>query len=318
MSLDQAVRLYEDFRGFSPRKFVTYDLPDHEQFGADIGTLDLVGYTTKRDGAPSKYVHEFDKNSAPRIAASADGKQLYVVGGNYEFTEEGITDMGLPLVVANPRKRKKGKSMAKKSKRRAAKRAAPAKTIIVHENPRRRKRAKKAATKIIYRSKNPSRRGGKMGLGISSVLIPAAIETGGAIGVSMATAMTAKMLNKPALATGPMGAGLKVAFGLAAGLGISMLDKKAGESVLRGALVIAGTDLLKAQLQSVVAMNGFVGNPGLNGFVGNPGLGAYQQADDGTWYQVVDEANMGAYTASTVAPDQDGPWNNGLQQWVNN
>jgi hypothetical protein len=57
-----------------------------------IGELDLVGYRTKRDGRTERYGHHFRKSSRPLLAVSSDGKQLHIVGGQYEFTEAGIED----------------------------------------------------------------------------------------------------------------------------------------------------------------------------------------------------------------------------------
>lgn len=322
MSLDQAEQLYEDFRGFKPRQTVQYSLPDAPIFGVDVGLIDGLQYTTKRDGAPSKYFHEFVGKAKPRLVVSSDGKTIFGVEGDFEFTEEGFKDMVVPMVVANPRKRE-GKKMAKKTKKRQyRKAAAPAKTVVVHTNPaprkkRRKTAAAKAPVKIVYR--NPSRRGGKMGLNFKGIVVPAVMEAGGAVSVSVATALTGKMLNMPALTTGPLGAAVKMGFGLVGGLGLSMLSKTAGEAFFRGAIVVSLIDLTKNAISATVPMAGFVPSPGLNGFVPSPGLNGMIQDDDGTWYMTADnDDNMGAYTASMVAPDQDGPWNIGLNRWVNN
>ncbi len=57
-----------------------------------IGDLDGVLYTTVRDGLKESYVHKFRKKSRPQLASSFDGKQLYILGGGYAFTDRGIVD----------------------------------------------------------------------------------------------------------------------------------------------------------------------------------------------------------------------------------
>jgi len=67
------------------------DRPAHDVLML-IGHCDGVLYTTRRDGKQEKYIHRFKRNSRPLLASSFDGKQLYMLGGAYDFTEEGITD----------------------------------------------------------------------------------------------------------------------------------------------------------------------------------------------------------------------------------
>lgn len=57
-----------------------------------MGRLDGVLYTTVRDGKTEKYIHEFSEKAAPILAASADGDELRIVGGQFEVTERGIED----------------------------------------------------------------------------------------------------------------------------------------------------------------------------------------------------------------------------------
>lgn len=58
----------------------------------DIGRVDGILYTTIRDGATEKYIHRFARNARPLLAASPDGKRLYLLGGAYTFTDRGIVD----------------------------------------------------------------------------------------------------------------------------------------------------------------------------------------------------------------------------------
>lgn len=57
-----------------------------------IGELDGVLYTTTRDGKKEPYIHEFKARSRPLLASSFDGQSLYILNGEYEFTDRGIED----------------------------------------------------------------------------------------------------------------------------------------------------------------------------------------------------------------------------------
>jgi hypothetical protein len=57
-----------------------------------VGSLDFVGYTTKRDGKVESYQHRFAKHARPLLAVSHDGHNLYILGGEYRFTARGIVD----------------------------------------------------------------------------------------------------------------------------------------------------------------------------------------------------------------------------------
>lgn len=91
MELEQAAELYEDFSGHQAKHVekVRIKIPKN---GLTIGTVLGIMYETKRDGKTERYKHEFKERSRPRLAASFDGKQLLLVGGNYQFTNAGIVD----------------------------------------------------------------------------------------------------------------------------------------------------------------------------------------------------------------------------------
>jgi hypothetical protein len=95
-SLDEAARRLEDFSGHAPQKTIRVRARSNQTTGLVIGELDLIGYRTKRDGIAGdkllRYAHDFSKGSRPLLAVSSDGKQLHIVGGQYEFTEAGIED----------------------------------------------------------------------------------------------------------------------------------------------------------------------------------------------------------------------------------
>lgn len=90
--LDTAAKKLEDFTGHKVGHLESGYSRSSQSTGLIIGELDLVGYRAKRDGKLERYGHHFKKNSRPLLAVTSDGKQLHIVGGQYEFTEAGIED----------------------------------------------------------------------------------------------------------------------------------------------------------------------------------------------------------------------------------
>ena len=64
--------------------------------GVAIGEVDGILYSSVRDGVFEKYIHKFRKADKPLFVVSPDGKGLFLVGGNYSFTERGIVDESDP------------------------------------------------------------------------------------------------------------------------------------------------------------------------------------------------------------------------------
>lgn len=89
--VNEAAHLYVQFRGENPELIdkVTLDVAPVMLL---IGECDGVLYTTRRDGHIEKYIHQFRKSSRPLLASSHDGTQLYLLGGSYNFTDQGIID----------------------------------------------------------------------------------------------------------------------------------------------------------------------------------------------------------------------------------
>lgn len=90
--LRSAATLYEKFHGEDPRFVTAVKLRAQDKILLQIGKLVGVMYEARRDGVTKKFLHQFTGASRPVLASSHDGRQLYVVGGNYDFTEDGITD----------------------------------------------------------------------------------------------------------------------------------------------------------------------------------------------------------------------------------
>ena len=89
--LKEATERYKEFTGHTPEFVDTVELPAYD-VGLLIGSCEGLMYTTERDGETEKYIHEFDKKSRPQLISSFDGKQLFILGGGYTFTERGIVD----------------------------------------------------------------------------------------------------------------------------------------------------------------------------------------------------------------------------------
>jgi hypothetical protein len=90
--LNDAKKLYERFTGHDGEIVDKIDKPKFPDVVLVIGDLDFVGYTTVRDGKVEKYIHKFKKQSRPLLVASPDGTELFILGGEYDFTERGIVD----------------------------------------------------------------------------------------------------------------------------------------------------------------------------------------------------------------------------------
>jgi len=87
-----AARLYSDFTGHEDISIKKVKIPVLPGTMLQIGEIDGILYSTVRDGVPEKYIHEFKKKSRPLFCVSPDGKNIYIVGGRYDFTERGIVD----------------------------------------------------------------------------------------------------------------------------------------------------------------------------------------------------------------------------------
>jgi len=84
--------LYTRFTGHEADELVSIDNPVMPDTMLVIGDIDGVMYTTIRDGQVEKYVHQFKQKCRPLFCVSHDGKQLFMLGGSYDFTERGIVD----------------------------------------------------------------------------------------------------------------------------------------------------------------------------------------------------------------------------------
>jgi len=88
----RAARLYEDFSGHEAEELGSFDLGPVPKMAVVIGELEAVIYNTVRDGVHERYIHKFKVAARPMFAVTVEGKQLLLLGGNYDFTERGIVD----------------------------------------------------------------------------------------------------------------------------------------------------------------------------------------------------------------------------------
>ena len=90
--IDKAKDLYTRFTGHDAEEIGTVNVPAMPTVGVAIGEVDGILYSTVRDGVLEKYIHKFHKADRPLFVVAPDGKVLYLLGGNYNFTERGIVD----------------------------------------------------------------------------------------------------------------------------------------------------------------------------------------------------------------------------------
>ncbi len=89
--LNDGLKLFSDFTGHDGEVF-HLDKPRMPKVMLVVGYCDGVLYTTVRDGKTEKYIHKFKAKARPLLCSSSDGQQLFIVGGQYNFTERGIVD----------------------------------------------------------------------------------------------------------------------------------------------------------------------------------------------------------------------------------
>lgn len=92
VALNRAAKLYEDFTGHEAEELGYFDTGKAPEMAVVIGELEAVIYNTVRDGVSERYIHKFKARARPMFAVTIDGKQLLLLGGDYDFTERGIVD----------------------------------------------------------------------------------------------------------------------------------------------------------------------------------------------------------------------------------
>lgn len=88
----RAASLFERFTGHKAEVAGVFEVPEQPRVGVVMGECDGVLYTTVRDGKLEHYIHEFAKSDRPQLVVSPNGKQMFLLGGRFTFTERGIVD----------------------------------------------------------------------------------------------------------------------------------------------------------------------------------------------------------------------------------
>lgn len=88
--IQNANRLYRRFRQFAPFQTLRMDCrriipPVVSHLGSLVG---IIYRSAKGDGKSNAYIHFMEK--PPLLVSNPEGNQLYIVGGNYKVTENGI------------------------------------------------------------------------------------------------------------------------------------------------------------------------------------------------------------------------------------
>lgn len=87
-----AAQLFVKFREAEPRFIRRLTVPNLPKVVMQIGLVDGILYTTTHGNKKVSYIHRFTGRSKPMLVTDSKGKKLYFLGGNYNFTEDGIVD----------------------------------------------------------------------------------------------------------------------------------------------------------------------------------------------------------------------------------
>ena len=87
----QATQLYQRFHGQAPKRIghVRVQLP---RMLMRVGPVPFMYYLAPWKGKETLFKHTFAKHARPILAATHNGRALYLVGGSYDFTRDGIVD----------------------------------------------------------------------------------------------------------------------------------------------------------------------------------------------------------------------------------
>ena len=89
-TLEQAKRLYKGFTGTEPRTLKRITVPPLPTHALAIGKV--LGIIYSVDATGEKFKHAFAASARPLLIVSADGRQVFISGGEYTFTSRGFVD----------------------------------------------------------------------------------------------------------------------------------------------------------------------------------------------------------------------------------
>lgn len=80
------------FKSFHERNPAPSEIVSIEQNGAEecLAVGEVYGIMYKVKGEPKPYYHKFKTTGRPKLFVSADGRQIYIVNGQYRFTDRGF------------------------------------------------------------------------------------------------------------------------------------------------------------------------------------------------------------------------------------
>lgn len=80
---------FSNFTGKQKTKITSLHV-ENADVAYQLGIVKGIIYEAEIDGEKNDYIHKFNKASAPLLVVSFDGKQLYILGGEYIVTNRGI------------------------------------------------------------------------------------------------------------------------------------------------------------------------------------------------------------------------------------
>lgn len=89
-SLARAKRLYQGFTGTAPKTLKRLPVPRLPGTALCIGKV--FGILYQVDATGERLHHEFKGKARPLLLVSADGHQVFWLGGAYTFTKRGFVD----------------------------------------------------------------------------------------------------------------------------------------------------------------------------------------------------------------------------------
>lgn len=87
--LQKARDLFFAFHERAPKAKEIFKIaPPKDATVLKVGSLDGLIYTPL--GERRKYIHKFKRNARPVLVVTHDGDQIYILAGEYKFTERGF------------------------------------------------------------------------------------------------------------------------------------------------------------------------------------------------------------------------------------
>jgi hypothetical protein len=89
-AIGRAAKLYTGFTGKAPKTLKRLSVPDAPKAALAIGKVFGIMYSV--DATAERFHHEFKGKARPTLIVANDGKQVFLRGGAYTFTQRGFVD----------------------------------------------------------------------------------------------------------------------------------------------------------------------------------------------------------------------------------